>query len=191
MWGSAQIEDVKACVRWTRVNADRLRIDPFKIVVLGHSSGARLALIAAGSANDPSLEGAGGNPGVGSEVAACVLFYVPAGDAIRSEVALHPPLNADSPDSLFESFNPITYLLRGAMPPTMLFHGTLDRNVTELTSRLVYQALVENGSKAELHLIEGAAHGFDSDPRLADVSAAWIDLFLDRHVVAPREYASD
>ena len=184
----AQIEDVKACIRWTRANAERLRIDPKNIVVLGHSSGARLALIAAGSANQADLEGIGGNKGVPTDVAACVAFYAPAGDAIRSQVALHPPLAADAPDESFRSFSPITYLLRPGFAPTILLHGTKDRNVPVVTSQLVYQALVENGAKAELHMIEGVAHGFDSDPAYADVSARWIDLFLDRHVVNPRTY---
>ena len=73
----AQIEDVKACIRWARAHADELGTDPAKLVVLGYSAGARLALIAAGSQNTADLEGAGGQPGVGTEIAACVAFYPP------------------------------------------------------------------------------------------------------------------
>src|SRR5579883_1152385 len=35
----AQIEDVKAAIRWTRANAERLNIDPDKIAVAGYSAG--------------------------------------------------------------------------------------------------------------------------------------------------------
>jgi acetyl esterase/lipase len=179
----APIEDAKAAIRWTRANSDRLRVDPNHIVVLGHSSGGRLALIAAGSANLPDLEGSGGNDGVSSDVAACVAFYAAAGDATRAQIHLHPSLSAASTNEEFRSFNPITHLRRPGFPPTILFHGTGDRVVPAETSQLVYQALVENGAQAELHLIDGVDHGFDRDPELADACARWIDLFLQRHTL--------
>lgn len=186
----APIEDVKACIRWTRANAERLRIDPAKIVVLGHSAGARLALIAAGSANQADLEGVGGNPGASTDVAACVSFYAPAGDAVREQAHLHPSLGPEADDEAFRSFSPITYLLRENYPPTILFHGTLDRAVPAETSLLVYQALTESSTKVELHLLEGLGHGFDAHPEFAEASAVLIDLFLERHLVNPRSYAT-
>ena len=44
----AQIHDVKAAIRWTRKNADRLGVDSNKIVVAGYSAGGMLSLLAAG-----------------------------------------------------------------------------------------------------------------------------------------------
>ena len=75
-------------------------------------------------------------------------------------------------------------------PPTILFHGTADRAVPVQTSVLVHQALTENGAKSELHVLDGVGHGYDQDPNLAEASATWIDLFLDRHVVNPRFYGA-
>ena len=40
----AQIEDAKACIRWTRANAASLDVDPDKIGVAGFSAGGMLAL---------------------------------------------------------------------------------------------------------------------------------------------------
>src|SRR3970282_118673 len=71
----AQIEDVKAAIRWTRANADRLNIDAHKMRVAGYSPGGMLALFAAGTSDRPEFEGTGGNAGVSSKVAACVAFY--------------------------------------------------------------------------------------------------------------------
>src|SRR5919202_6022921 len=48
----AQIHDVKTCIRWVRANASSLGVEANKLVVLGYSAGARLAMIAAGSQNE-------------------------------------------------------------------------------------------------------------------------------------------
>lgn len=52
----AQIHDVKAAVRWLRANAAALSIQPDKIGVWGHSSGAHLAALLGVSAGNESLE---------------------------------------------------------------------------------------------------------------------------------------
>ena len=43
------IHDVKAAIRWVRKNAGMLQIDPANICLQGHSAGAHLALLAAGT----------------------------------------------------------------------------------------------------------------------------------------------
>jgi acetyl esterase/lipase len=45
----AQIHDVKAAIRWTRANAEKIGVDSDKIVVAGYSAGGMLALLAAGT----------------------------------------------------------------------------------------------------------------------------------------------
>ena len=51
----AQIEDVKAAIRWTRANASRLNIDADKIAIAGYSAGGLMALVAAATGATPSL----------------------------------------------------------------------------------------------------------------------------------------
>jgi acetyl esterase/lipase len=68
----AQIEDVKAAIRWMRANSDKLGLDPARIAVEGNSAGAHLALLAAGTAGMSEFEGEGGNPGVSTAVAAAI-----------------------------------------------------------------------------------------------------------------------
>jgi acetyl esterase/lipase len=70
----AQLQDVKAAVRWTHDNAAQLNID--RIVLQRHSAGAHLALIAAGAADrsdlDPDSQFAPPPP-----IAAVVAYYPP------------------------------------------------------------------------------------------------------------------
>jgi len=51
----AQIEDVKACVRWTRGNAGTLGVEPDRIVNGGSFAGAHLRFLPPARAPGPSL----------------------------------------------------------------------------------------------------------------------------------------
>src|SRR5918996_5171622 len=56
----AQLHDVKAAIRWTRANAERIGVDADKIAVAGYSAGGMLALMAAGTNDKPEFEGSVG-----------------------------------------------------------------------------------------------------------------------------------
>ncbi len=179
----AQLHDVKTCIRWARANADQLGFDAGKVVVLGHSAGAHLAICASGTQNEEAFEGDGGNAALPTDVAACIAFYPPA------EIRANPALGPNPSDKLRQSFNPIQHVKAG-FPPTMLLHGTADQTISVDASMQLYNALRAAGAAVELHVIEGVTHIFDSHADLAQASAVWIDLFLDRHVVNPRVYPS-
>jgi acetyl esterase/lipase len=72
----------------------------------------------------------------------------------------------------------------------MVLHGTADLTVNVDASVMLYNALRQAQVPAELHVVEGVTHIFDTHPEFAEASAVWIDLFLDRHVVNPRVYPS-
>ena len=82
----AQLHDVKRAIRHVRANANALGVDPDRIVLQGHSAGAHLALLAAGTADDPAWDPPGSEYGTGAgapgdevscAVAAVVAFYPP------------------------------------------------------------------------------------------------------------------
>jgi acetyl esterase/lipase len=177
----AQIEDVKAAIRWTRANLDRLGVDGDKIAVAGYSAGATLALIAAGG-NDAGLEGNGGNASVSSGVAACLAFYPP--DVIRPGHQLMAP---NASDEAYRQASPITYARAGAAP-TSLFHATSDTNIPFEASTHLFEAFREAGVPVEMHIFDGLSHVFDRHPEFAAPAIEICDLFLDRHVVEPRVY---
>lgn len=181
----AQIHDVKAALRWMRANADRLGIDPAKIAVSGNSAGGHLALIVAGTQNAPAFEGDGGNAGVSTAVAAAVAFYAPV--AVRRRFELESSLmEPTATDDDYAGASPLHHVTKD-FPPTMLIHGNKDELVPVAGSIKMYQALTEAGAPAELHVFNGAAHGFDAAPDYGRQCAALIDLFLKRHVVGPAQ----
>lgn len=162
------LHDAQAAVRWTRQHAADLDVEPEKLVVLGHSAGARIALML----------------GASTQVGACVIFYPPAGD-----LAGHPVLGPNPSDELVRSAS-ILDKITSSYPPTQVFHGTTDKTVPVTSSLTLYNALSQVNAPVELHVIEGVTHIFDAHEDLAEASAHWVDLFLDRHVVNPRTYPS-
>jgi acetyl esterase/lipase len=176
----AQIEDVKAAIRWARANLDLLGVDSDKIAVAGYSAGATLALIACGT--EPGLEGSEGNPDVSSAVAACIAFYPP--EATRRGHQLMPE---GAGDEAYRLASPITYARAGA-PPTILLHATGDTTLPFEGSVHLFEAFRNAGVPVELHLFDGLSHVFDRHPEFAAPAIEVCDLFLDRHVVEPRVY---
>ncbi len=72
----AQIHDVKAAIRYLKANANMYGIDPTRIMTMGESAGAQLALLAAVSNGEEAMEGSiGGNLDVDSKVIGCVDCY--------------------------------------------------------------------------------------------------------------------
>ena len=170
----AQLDDVQTALGWIKRQADALDVDADKVVILGHSAGAIMALCSAAR-----LQG---------QVAACVAFY-PAAEQSRSpDGALPEPLAADADQRTIESLNPIGQVAAG-FPPTLLLHGAADTTFAPSNSLRLFDALTSVGAPAELHVFEGLAHVFDNHAEFAELSSLMIDLFLDRHVVNPRTYS--
>jgi acetyl esterase/lipase len=184
----AQIHDVKAALRWMRANAEQLNIDPRKIAVSGNSAGGHLSLIVAGTPNIAEFEGDGGNADVSTDVAACIAYYGPA-LLYSPERELPQYLNFLFGDGYSEATakgaSPLTHV-SASFPPTMLITGNKDELVPPQASFMMYQALLDAGASAELHVYADAPHGFDAISEFGRQTATLMSLFLDRYVVRPR-----
>jgi len=176
----ALIHDAKAAIRWVRANAKRLGIEPERIATVGYSAGGYHALFTAGTGNRPELEGAGGNPGVGSQVAVCLAYY-PATNVPASM------LPAGSDDASRRAAAATTYIAAG-FPPTAIFHGMKDVTIPIESSQKLVQQFRDANVPVEFHAFEGVPHVFDSNPEFAIISAQLAHLFIDRHVLNPRTY---
>ncbi len=163
----AQIEDVKAAVRWLRSNASDLRVDPQRIGAYGNSAGAHLvSLLGLVSAED-GLEGSGPNQGHSSLVQAVCASATPTdflnwGAEGRLPQRLGNTFLAGPPEALAnraEQASPITYAREGA-PPFLLIHGTADRTVPIQQSDRFAQALRDAGAEEVRYMIfDAEGHG--------------------------------
>jgi acetyl esterase/lipase len=177
----AQVEDALACVRWLRASAAALAIDPAKIVFAGHSAGAYIALFATATA------AAGPEGSEGATVAACIAYYPTERiDWRPGEFPVVMPEGSVEADFRRADVMP---RLDASFPPTLLCHGTSDTLVDFAATTAYFDRLRGLGVPVEMHLVEGVSHEFDRTfPEFGAVCAEIADLFLDRHVVAPRAY---
>ncbi len=169
-WQTA-LGDVKCAIGWVKRNADRFRIDPNRITLVGRSAGAHLALLAAYTPSDPlfppSCEGADTN------VEQVVAFYGPV-DLLYSYAHPGNPAVFDSQASLrrllggsptqvhglYELNSPIRYVT-SKTPRTLLFHGGLDEYVRPMNMTFLEEKLRAAGVGHRAVFLPCSHHGFD------------------------------
>ena len=151
------VSDAKAAVRWLRANAARFNIDPARVGVFGHDSGATIAAILGTSGDVTALEGDGGTPGQNSRVQAVVALAGPVDKA--------------------QAVNPLAYISKDDAP-TLLLHGTADTVVPTLQSQALISALKVAGVDATLELQIGATH--DLNRVLSPLAMQQVNGFFDQ-----------
>jgi acetyl esterase/lipase len=174
----AQIQDIKAAVRFLRANADQYKLNPDKFAGFGGSAGGSLVALLGTSCGAAALEGAElGNADQSSCVQAVVDWFGPT-DFLQMDkqfAGTSCPANhdqADSPESKLvgapiqtvpdkvKLVNAITYVSPKA-PPFLIQHGTADCNVPPQQGQLLYDALKPaiGADNVTLTFLEGAGHG--------------------------------
>jgi acetyl esterase/lipase len=182
----APLDDVRQGLRWMRAHAGELGIDPERIVLLGLSAGAHLAMLVhlAGSVAALAPDLPPDLRDVPETVRAVVGHYGPYDLARRrSEMvdALLGPRAADAEWARLAS--PLSHAA-GATAPVLLIHGTADQIVSWRESERMHAALREAGKPSELLLLEGAPHAFQVEWRGEANQRAntTMDAFLERHL---------
>ncbi len=174
----AQINDVKAAIRFIRANADKYKLDTSFIGITGFSSGGHLSSLA-GTTNGVKSYTVGsktvdieGNVGsytsYSSNVDAVVDWFGPI-DMTRiencnttkgsdsPEAALIGGLPADNLDML-ALLNPMTYIDKND-PKFLVIHGDADNVVPNCQSIYFAKALKEKGLLEEFISVPGGQHG--------------------------------
>lgn len=155
------LDDVRTALKYLNDHATELNIDPNKIVLLGRSAGAELALLAA--YNNPPL----GVKGVISFYgpADLVLSYRNPGNpwVIDTFKIFDDYLGKGSPEQIPQTYfqaSPINFI-NSKTVPTLMIHGSRDELVWALQSRRLSQKLTENKVRNTLLEMPWATHGCD------------------------------
>ena len=180
------IHDVKAAIRWVRSNAAMLGIDPAKVCLQGHSAGAHLALLAAGTPDDARLDAPDADRGVSTAVAAVVAVYPPVrfhlGDERPSgSLPARHLLGDGATEEAAGLASPIAHVTP-SFPPTLLTHGDADKVVPFSASLRMWDALREAGVPVDAQLHAGLPHGFAGMPEVRPALMASVTAFFRRHV---------
>ena len=179
-------DDVLSAIAYIKVYAKELGLDATRLVLLGRSGGAQLALLAAYTANEPSIRG------VVSVYGPTDLKYGYEHPASRQLIDTRGLLEAylgGSPSKADEAYfaaSPINFV-NPSSPPTLLIHGLHDAHVSpEESARL--EAKLQASTVKHLFLrLPWATHGCDwsfSGP-CGQVMTYAIEHFLDRVTKQP------
>jgi acetyl esterase/lipase len=197
----AQIQDVKAAIRFLRANAQRFNIDPSRIAVWGMEAGGHLAALAGTSGDVAALDDPSeGNPTVSSRVQGVVDW--------AGQLNL-PALNADAlpcsgvDHNAADSFE--SQLIRCALPscpdraaaaspssyvsaddpPFLIVHGDADCNVSPQQAVNFANQLRAAGVDVKLVLGEGVTGAGSPYWWSRETPGLEVDAFLDRIFAAP------
>ena len=156
----AASQDIDAAISFLKANAKQFGIDSTRIVLLGRSAGAQLALMSAYTRKDPSIKGV-------------VSLYGPTDQkwgwdnpapkkVYNSAETLREFLNGDptSQPEAYRTSSPLNFV--GAdSPPTLMIHGSMDPIVSSHQSARLDSALVAHARPHLFIEMPWATHGCD------------------------------
>ena len=140
------VRDAKAAIRWVRKNADKLRIDPHKIIASGGSAGGHLALCTG------LIDGFESKSSISSKPNAMVVF--------------NPVLDTTRKGYGSEKFGANKTILspchqvKKNIVPTLIFHGTKDKIVPYENAKRFTRLMKKQGNKCSLISFKNRGHGF-------------------------------
>jgi len=159
----AQIQDVKAAIRFLRAHAEQYGIDSERVALAGDSAGGHLVTLSGLSTGVTEFNN-GEWAGYSDEVKAVISWYGAGDISTASRDATGLPftlLLGGTPDEkpeLARLASPSEYI-RSDAPPFLIMHGTADPLVDIEKSKTFYRQLIKAGVTADMYLLDSAGHG--------------------------------
>ena len=159
----AQVDDVRSALSWIGRNADAWNADTSRMVLIGRSAGAHLALMAAYTPGAPRIRG--------------VIDYYGPVDLVEGyrQIPTPDPLDVRAseeallggpPDAMIDRYraaSPIALVTR-RLPPTLLIYGGRDHVVEPRFGAMLAGRLRAEGTTVVHIEIPWAEHAFDAVP---------------------------
>jgi acetyl esterase/lipase len=164
----AQVQDVKAAIKWLRAHAPQYGIDATRVAVWGGSAGGHLAALVGTSCGARELEppaAADASVNAASDCVQAVATWYGVFDvaplAAQANMAMMLGCAKDAPcsDEQVRIASPVRYL-DSQDPPFLLIHGEADQTVDVSQSRNFHAALQAAHVPGELLVIPGVDHSF-------------------------------
>jgi acetyl esterase/lipase len=187
----AAVQDSRCALRWVVRHAKQYGLDTERVILVGSSAGAHLALMAALAPASAGFDGLcpGDEP---LKVAAVINFFgiIDVGELLGPKDARDfavgwigtPPDRA----ALARRVSPITYVAKGA-PPIFTAHGDADPVVPFAQARRLHAALDQAGVPNRLFPLHGGKHGNFDGAEVLQVNRAVRDFLLKHGVIHPGE----
>jgi acetyl esterase/lipase len=176
------VYDAKAAVRWLRMNAARLGVDPDRIAVIGCSAGGNLAAMLALTGPVDEFDQASPYPEISAAVRCAIDFYGVVELLDYHDMKMFAKTRTEAPE-LYRRGSPNRYA-DAHDAPMLIVHGTADETVNMHHSEVLAAALAKAGVEHQLVLIPGAPHTFDLQPKERDLRPLVLE-FLDKHLPPP------
>jgi acetyl esterase len=143
------VKDGKSAIRWIRVHADELGIDPDKLVAGGGSAGGH---VAAATATVRGFNEEGKDQNISCKPNALVLF---------NPVFDNGPggYGYDRVKEYWKDISPI-HNISESTPPTIVFLGTKDKLIPTTTAERYAKLMADKGCRCDLRFYKDQGHGF-------------------------------
>jgi acetyl esterase len=165
------ISDARSAVRWIRRIGAEIGLDGDRLLVMGISAGAHLALSTAmlGEPDDPA------DDTTISTVANALLLQSASADPASGSQFIELLQGKGNP----EDYSPAHHI-RPGLPPMCFIHGTADDIVSHDSVKEFVAVMKKAGNSCELHSFEGTDHFFrGKDDQVAALRA--MDAFVHSH----------
>jgi acetyl esterase/lipase len=147
-----QAEDVKLAIRFLKAHGADYGIDGDRIVLMGESAGGYLTALCGLTGTRREFD-KGGFESYTSEVRGAIPWYPP----VRLSAMTTERSQGILPHDIAQ-FTDLTTYVSPEAPPFLILHGSGDSLVPCTQGELLYEALRQAGTDAELVLLEGAEH---------------------------------
>lgn len=158
----AAVKDVQQAIRFLRRNAAVLNIDPQKIITHGHSAGGYLASIMGVrplTDRDGKIDEFSERVGLVSNWYGRMDFTLPQSEGFDCAADFLGKPRTPENEKHFREASVTTYV-NSRSAAFHIVHGTEDKQVFPIHSKLLYEALRKNEKTAELVWIKRQGHGF-------------------------------